>query len=116
MVRRLVFASLVAAGALWLLWWRTGQAPAVTAHGPVTHTVTIESMRFDPEVLTVNEGDTVVWLNKDLFPHTATSKVGGFDSRQIDASGSWRQTFKSKGTFFYVCTLHPPMKATIEVR
>jgi plastocyanin len=22
-------------------------------------------------------GDTIVWVNKDLVPHTATSKVGG---------------------------------------
>ena len=50
-----------------------------------THTVTIEGMRFQPERLTVARGDTVVWVNKDLVPHTATSEAGGFDSQ--DNSG-----------------------------
>jgi plastocyanin len=37
---------------------------------PRTHTVTIEEMRFQPERLTVARGDTIVWVNKDLVPHT----------------------------------------------
>ena len=41
-----------------------------------THTITIEGMRFQPEVLTVSPGDTIVWVNKDIVPHTATSKAG----------------------------------------
>jgi plastocyanin len=44
-----------------------------------THTVTIEAMRFRPEHLTVASGDTIVWINKDLVPHTATSEPGRFD-------------------------------------
>ena len=51
-----------------------------------THTVTIEDMRFQPAVLVVAPGDTVVWINKDLVAHTATSPVGGFDSKVILAS------------------------------
>ena len=38
-----------------------------------------------PEVLTVAPGDTIEWVNKDLVPHTATSRAGGFDSK--DHSG-----------------------------
>jgi plastocyanin len=30
---------------------------------PKTHTVTIEGMRFQPDVLTVAPGDTLVWVN-----------------------------------------------------
>ena len=45
-----------------------------------THTVTIEGTSFQPGQLTVAAGDTVVWINKDPFPHTATSKAGAFDS------------------------------------
>ena len=57
---------------------------------PKTHTVTMENMRFQPESLTVARGDTVVWVNRDLVPHTATSKAGGFDSQIIQAEESWR--------------------------
>ena len=42
---------------------------------PKTHTVTIEAMRFQPETLTVAAGDTIVWVNKDVVPHTATSRA-----------------------------------------
>ena len=83
---------------------------------PKTHTVTMENMRFQPESLTVARGDTVVWVNKDLVPHTATSKAGGFDSQVIQAEKSWRFTVRKKGEFAYVCTFHPTMTAMLRVR
>jgi plastocyanin len=81
-----------------------------------THTVTIEGMRFHPELLTVAEGDTIVWVNRDLVPHTATSEAGRFDSQMIQPEQSWRFTPGRKGEFAYVCTFHPTMKATLHVR
>lgn len=81
-----------------------------------THTVTIEGVRFQPDHLTVARGDTVVWVNKDLVPHTATSESGGFDSGTIPAGGSWEYTVRQKGEFAYTCTYHPTMKATLNVK
>jgi plastocyanin len=81
-----------------------------------THTVTIEGMRFQPERLTVARSDTVVWVNKDLVPHTATSDGGGFDSKIIQAEKSWTFTPKKKGEFAYICTFHPTMKAMLFVK
>jgi plastocyanin len=83
---------------------------------PKTHTVTMEKMRFQPQHLTVARGDTVVWVNKDLVPHTATSKAGGFDSQVIPAEKSWRFTARKKGEFAYICAFHPTMTATLQVR
>jgi plastocyanin len=83
---------------------------------PNTHTVTIEGMRFQPESLTVAPGDSVVWVNKDLVPHTATSEAGGFDSQIIQADKSWNFTARKKGDFAYICTLHPTMKALLHVK
>jgi plastocyanin len=82
---------------------------------PKTHTVTIEAMRFQPETLTVVAGDTIVWVNKDLVPHTATSRAASFDSKTIQADQSWRVTLRTKGDFAYICTLHPTMKAMLRV-
>ena len=82
---------------------------------PKTHTVTIEGMRFQPEVLTVARGDTIVWVNKDIVPHTATSTSGAFDSKLIQADKSWRYTIHKKGDFAYICTFHPTMKAMLRV-
>jgi plastocyanin len=83
---------------------------------PRTHTITIESMRFQPEALTVASGDTIVWVNKDLVPHTATSKPGNFDSKDIPAQESWRYTIRNRGDFAYICSFHPTMKARLRVR
>ena len=83
---------------------------------PKTHTVTMENMRFEPESLTVARGDTVVWVNKDLVPHTATSKTGGFDSQVIQAEKSWKFTVRKKGDLAYVCTFHPTMIAMLRVK
>jgi plastocyanin len=81
-----------------------------------THTVTIESMRFQPATLTIATGDTIVWVNKDLVPHTATSKAGAFDSKDIPADTSWRYTVRTKGDFAYICAFHPTMKGKLRVK
>jgi plastocyanin len=103
-------AGVSAMGLLLLSCSRSAPAPA-----PQSHTITIEGMRFEPADLTVHAGDTIVWINKDLFAHTATGE-GVFDSRQIDPGGSWRLTLAAAGDVPYVCTLHPTMKAILRVR
>jgi plastocyanin len=80
-----------------------------------THTVTIEGMRFQPESLTVAAGDTIIWINRDPVPHTATSEAGGFDSKDIQADKSWRHTVRKRGDFTYICTFHPTMKGILRV-
>jgi plastocyanin len=83
---------------------------------PRTHTITMEKMRFQPQSLTVASGDTIVWVNKDLVPHTATSQAGGFDSQVIPADKSWRFTPRARGEFAYICVFHPTMTATLNIR
>jgi plastocyanin len=100
--------------ALSLIVCDMGLAAAAKAK-PTTHTVTIQAMRYQPERLTVAVGDTIVWVNKDLVPHTATSKAGGFDSKIIQADQSWRVTIRNKGDFAYICAFHPTMKAMLRV-
>ena len=80
-----------------------------------THTVTIEGMRFNPDTLTVERGDTIVWVNKDLVPHTVTA-AHAFDSHPIAPQASWTYVARRPGRYAYVCTLHPTMKATLIVK
>jgi len=79
-----------------------------------THTVAISNFKFAPATLTVNSGDSVVWKNADVAPHTATGK--GFDSGTIAAGASWRFTATRKGTFSYICSFHPTMKGRLIVK
>lgn len=80
-----------------------------------SHTVVIEGVQFTPMTVEAKVGDTVVWINKDPFPHTATSQ-GRFDSGTIESGRSWRFKVKAKGTFAYVCSLHSNMKAVLVVK
>jgi plastocyanin len=81
-----------------------------------THTVVIADMKFSPESLTVKRGDTIVWVNKDFFPHNARAQGRSFESPDLGTNKSWRHVATKAGTFSYVCTLHPTMKATVTVK
>ena len=82
------------------------------------HNISItDDMKFDPEDLTINVGDTVNWTNNDGIEHTATSTDGpaSFDSGNIATGGSWSFTFTEAGTYNYKCDYHSSMNASITV-
>jgi plastocyanin len=85
-----------------------------TLAGAATQTVIIEGMKFQPANVTVKPGDTIVWQNKDVVPHTATA-AGKFDSKNVDGGQSWTWTAGAKGRYDYVCTYHLGMKGTVVV-
>ena len=92
-------------------------APAGAQAAPAVHTVVIEGMRFIPQRLELRPGDTVVWRNKDPFPHTATAAGGGGPaSPAIAPGGSWTFTATRRGQYPYLCTLHRTMTGTLVVR
>ncbi|MEM5342256.1 cupredoxin domain-containing protein [Paraburkholderia azotifigens] len=88
-----------------------------------TYVVTIEQMRFDPSELTVHRGDEIVWVNKDLVAHTASSDTkglhagfnAGFDSQSIAPDASWRYRASTPGRYTYRCIFHPTMHGTLTV-
>src|SRR5688572_33388255 len=112
---RAFVAALVAPLFLFLLLPEPEVAGAAKA-APRVHTVVIEGMRFQPAGLTVAAGDTVVWINRDMVPHTATSASARFDSHEIASGKSWTYTVRATGEFGYICTYHPLMKAILRVR
>ena len=91
-----------------------GGAPAWAE--PKVHEVVIEGMQFSPASLQVNQGDTVRWTNKDMFPHNATASDGSFGSGDLAPGQSWSYRAERKGSFAYLCTLHPTMKASLTVK
>src|SRR5215204_1796620 len=73
---------------------------------------------YDPDPLTVNQGDGVEWPNEDNTPHNVTSKQEGvFDSGIIDAAAKWllNTADLQPAEYEYYCTLHPFMGATLVV-
>jgi plastocyanin len=81
---------------------------------PKIHTVVMSNMRFGPMPSDLKAGDRIVWINRDLVPHTATSGSGGFDIR-LDGGARKSMTVARAGSFPVVCRFHPGMRATLKV-
>lgn len=69
---------------------------------------------FEPDTVHAAAGDTVVWINRDMVPHTATSSA--WDSGVVEKSAEWRTVVERAGAVSYLCTLHPAMKGVVLVR
>ena len=78
--------------------------------------VTMANFAFDAANITVKVGDTVTWTNKDTAPHNATADDGSFKTPDIATGQSASITFTKAGTFTYICTIHPRMKASVVVQ
>ena len=57
--------------------------------------------------------DTIEWVNKDLFAHTATATNGDFDVTLPKKSGTL--VLKKAGSVDYYCRFHPNMKAKLKI-
>ncbi len=79
-------------------------------------TVTIKNFTFEPALITVAPGDTIVFVNEDGAPHTATATAGGFDTGNLAAGNTGRITIADAGTYEYFCAIHPNMKGRIVVQ
>jgi plastocyanin len=56
----------------------------------------------------------VVWINLDHAAHTATRR-GSFDTGRIKNGKAVAVKFNSRGTYRYLCSLHPEMRGKVVV-
>jgi LPXTG-motif cell wall-anchored protein len=90
--------------------------PELKAIAAASGSVTIADFSFSPASLTINQGDTVTWVNNGPTPHSATANDGSFNTGILKAGASASHTFGQAGTFSYYCQPHPNMKATVVVQ
>lgn len=88
---------------------------ALAGSHATTHTVTIQNFAFEPANLAVNAGDTVMFVNADNAPHTATADNGAFDTGRLNGGQSASLQFPSATSLSYSCAFHPRMKGLITV-
>ena len=88
-------------------------AIAVPAHA-ATIQITSTDLVFAPAEVSAKVGDTIEWVNRDVFAHTATAKNGDFDVMQ-PAKKTVTSVLKKAGTVDYYCRFHPNMKAVLNV-
>jgi len=100
-----------------------GESAIIDAKKIQTNNVSIAENSWNPDVvdsyfpasIEINSGTTVAWLNNDTAIHTVTDTTKTFDSKFIQAGGTWQHTFEKAGEYDYLCTLHPWMKGTVSV-
>jgi plastocyanin len=85
----------------------------VSAHA-ATIQITMENLVISPAEATAKVGDTIEWINKDIFAHSATARDGDFDVA-MPPKKTVTLVLKKAGTFEYYCRFHPNMRATLNV-
>jgi plastocyanin len=112
---RVPVAALAAIGVL--IFSGAALPPRPTDAVPRRHEVEIRGMAFHPEVLEVRRGDTVVWLNGDIVPHTATAtRKAGWSTGPLLQGKSGHYMARHRGEEPYFCQLHPTMRGKLIVR
>ena len=86
---------------------------SVSAHA-ATIQITMENLVISPAEATAKVGDTIEWINKDIFAHTATARNGDWDVT-MPAKKTVTSVLRKVGTVEYYCRFHPNMKATLTV-
>ena len=76
--------------------------------------IVMENLVMSPADATAKVGDTIEWINKDIFAHTATARNGDFDVN-IAPKKTVTSVLKKAGTVEYYCRFHPNMKAVLTI-
>lgn len=111
-----------------ILWWQSARqqtsfAQAVAAAqnssepalvGVVNATIT--NYAFEPQIIKIKVGSTIMWTNEDNAPHTVTSDTGTYlDSPVLNPGAAFEKTFDTPGVYRYHCTPHPQMLGAVIV-
>lgn len=93
----------------------TGALVSGEPAAPRRHVVEIRGMTFHPSIVEVARGDTVIWVNQDIVPHTATAKRA-WDTGVLAQGKRGLIVARQPGELRYSCTLHPTMTGILVVR
>ena len=87
-------------------------APA--RHPARTYTVVIANMKYGAAPSELRVGDTIRWVNRDIFRHSATTGDHSFDL-DLAAGKSGSTLLRRAGTIAVSCKFHPGMKTSLVV-
>ncbi len=104
--RQKLRGALILVGALCCLGGKASQ--------PKVATIILDKLAFGPAPAGLHVGDTVEWVNRDIFQHSATASAGGFDVL-LPPGGHGRAVLRRAGTIAYYCRFHPGMKGQLNV-
>jgi len=84
----------------------TGLVLASLAFSLSANQVEMLDNSFSPEVIEIEPGETVTWVNQGQMSHTSTSDDGHWDSGFVQQGQEFSHTFTEAGTFPYFCQPH----------
>ena len=88
-------------------------APPVPA-AAATHVVTIDQMKYS-EIPPLKVGDTVVFVNKDMFRHTVTASNNSFNLDLVPGAHASLH-INSAGHAAFYCKYHPGMHGSMSAK
>lgn len=82
---------------------------------PQTQNITIVGMKFEPNNIAAKVGDTLIFTNNDIVAHNVTQVPDKkWASPLLQPGESW--TFVPTQSDSLYCSIHPTMKAYIEIK
>lgn len=78
--------------------------------------IVIEHFAFTPASIEVEAGDTLVFTNRDIAPHTATAANGSWTTNDIASGRNEAVVMPVNGAGAYFCKYHPVMKGRLIIR
>ncbi len=87
-------------------------SPAAAA--PKVHTIIIDKMKFGPAPAGIRTGDTIIWVNRDMFKHSATARDKSFNV-ELPPGTSGKTVIRHSGTIAFYCIYHPGMTGSLSV-
>jgi plastocyanin len=79
-----------------------------------TYTIVVDKLKFATPPSGLRVGDTVIWVNRDIFRHSATARDGSFNVDLMPGK-SLGIVLKRAGTVPFYCTFHPGMKGQLVI-
>ena len=84
--------------------------------GAAPKAVNIFSSGFSPKAVTITQGDTVTWTNRDTANHQILASRGEFVSPILHSGARYSFTFNAAGSYSYKDELFPTLTGSITVK
>lgn len=113
----LILGSLIFLNGCSSLSEKNNSAPETTEEKviPSLYVVQIEQMKFMPADISVNVGDTIMWVNSDMVAHDVTEeKNNTWTSSLLQPGKSWKLIAKTGADYY--CSIHKVMKGSFEIK
>jgi plastocyanin len=86
---------------------------SIPAEAVATTNVEIRNNAFIPQIIVINKGATVRWVNRDYILHII--KFSNAQSPALERGDVWSYSFRDVGTFEYRSSISPSINGTVYV-